>query len=305
MDKVKVLVAGASGFIGFPLVKKLSSAGYEVMCLSRKCIETNSEEYRSAYWLQSDLSSPKTYREEVKKFYPEIVVYLSWQDIPDFSLDKSLLNLKQSLELLNFILDFESCKKIIVSGSCFELNQLQGKCLEVNEGEARDHFTWAKLCLYSWLKMICSQKKIDLAWMRIFYVYGPHQRQESLIPDILTSLKKGQLPDIRTPINANDFVYVDDVANAFSKAVSTNFPSGIYNLGSGKSTSVLEVCRIAEQIVLGTESLTAQLESKTQNSRCEVNFWADIKHSKEIMDWQPTTSLKEGIQQTQQWIDSQ
>ena len=305
MDKVKVLVAGASGFIGFPLVKKLSSTGYEVMALSRKCIETNSEEYRSAYWLQSDLSSPKTYREEVKKFCPEIVIYLSWQDIPDFSFDKSLLNLKQSLQLLNFILDFGSCKKIIVSGSCFEFNQLQGKCLEVNEGEAKDHFTWAKLCLYSWLKMICSQKKIDLAWMRIFYVYGPHQRQESLIPDILTNLKKSQLPDIRTPINANDFVYVDDVANAFSKAASTNFPSGIYNVGSGKSTSVLEVCRIAEQIVLGTESLTAQLESKAQSSRCEVDFWADIKHSKEILDWQPTTSLKEGIQQTQQWINSQ
>ena len=304
MDKANVLVVGGSGFIGFPLVKKLSSAGYNVMALSRQKIENHSEEFQSASWIQSDLSLPKTYRDDVKKFRPEIVIYLAWQDIPDFSFDKSLLNLKQSLEILNFVLNFESCKKIIVSGSCFEINQLKGKCLEINEGEEKDHFTWAKLSLYSWLKMRCSNKKIHFAWMRIFYVYGPGQRKESLIPSILTSLKKGQLPDIRSPGNANDFVYVDDVADGFLKAVSINFPSGIYNLGSGSSTSILDVCLIAEQIVLGEDSLSLELKLKTKSIGGEVDFWADIQNSKEILDWQPTTSLNEGIKKTNYWMNN-
>ena len=87
-------------------------------------------------------------------------------------------------------------------------------------------------------------------WMRTFYAYGPRQRSTSLVPSILNSLQEGKLPQLRTPLNANDFVYVDDVAEAFSKAVSRDIPSGIYHLGSGVSTPVLEVCRMADRIWL-------------------------------------------------------
>mgnify|MGYP001077125487 CR=1 FL=1 len=182
---------------------------------------------------------------------------------------------------------------------------MYGECLNTDIVNPTNFFAISKYSLYLLSEVIAKQKFIKLGWFRLFFVYGPGQRSESLIPSILNNLKKGQLPNIRTPINANDFVYVDDVADAFSKAVSANFPSGIYNLGSGRSTTVLDVCRISEQILWGAESLTAQLESKTESSRCEVDFWADIKHSKEILDWQPTISLKDGIQLTQQWINSQ
>ena len=109
--------------------------------------------------------------------------------------------------------------------------------------------------------MMCKQKDIQLLWMRIFYVYGPRQRTESLIPSILTKLKNGQLPDLQTPNNANDFVYIDDVADAFAKATSFGNKSGVYNLGTGVSTPVLEVCCIAEKIVLNTDILTQEMKN--------------------------------------------
>ena len=111
-----------------------------------------------------------------------------------------------------------------------------------------------------------------------------------------------RLPDLRTPQNANDFVFVDDVAKAFSNAVSNEFPSGIYNLGSGGSTPVQEICRIAEQIVLGTDSLTRQLEENTQESFCNVDFWADCSNAKKSLDWDPTTDLSVGIEKTWKWL---
>jgi len=299
---LKVVVTGASGFIGMPVIKMLSDAGFKVLAISRTIHELS--EHKNISFLKADLSNPKTYRKKVKLFSPRILIHLAWQDIPDFSFDKSLLNLKQSLEILNFVLNFETCKKIIVSGSCFEINQLKGKCPEKNKVVAKDHFTWAKLSLYSWLKMRCSNKKIHFAWMRIFYVYGPGQRKESLIPSILKNLMKGQLPDIHSPGNSNDFVYVDDVADGFLKAVCVNFPSGIYNLGSGSSTPILDVCLIAEQIVLGDDSLTLELKLKTKKIKSNEDFWADIQNSKEILDWQPTTSLNEGIKKTHYWINS-
>ena len=111
--------------------------------------------------MKADLSLPESYREEVKAFSPEIVVHLSWQDIPDFSLKKSQDNLNQSLEFLSFVSEIESCKKIIAAGTCLEYNKDHGKCLESELGTAKDHFTWAKHALYSWLSMTCKQKDIQ------------------------------------------------------------------------------------------------------------------------------------------------
>ena len=296
------MVTGASGFIGKPIVNKLLMMGCEVLAIGREI--PAQKKINSLHWLKANFSSPETYQAEINAFKPEVLIHLAWQDIPDYSLEKSILNLNQSLSFISFIAEIKSCKKILIAGSCWEYGKMYGECLNTDIVNPNNFFAISKYSLYLLSEVIAKQKFIKLGWFRLFFVYGPGQRSESLIPSILNNLKKGQLPNIRTPINANDFVYVDDVADAFSKAVSANFPSGIYNLGSGRSTTVLDVCRISEQILWGAESLTAQLESKTESSRCEVDFWADIKHSKEILDWQPTISLKDGIQLTQQWINS-
>jgi len=297
---VRILVTGASGFIGLSVVQCLEQQGQNVLALSRSI--SNEPTTALVNWLKADLTSPATYQVAIKEFAPQVVIHLAWQGIPDFSFERSRNNLNHSLDLLSFAVGLGSCRKILVSGSCFELNRLKGECAETEIGNPKDNFTWTKHALRSWLEVICAKEKIDLGWMRVFYVYGPRQRQESLIPSILTHLQNGRLPDLRIPQNANDFVFVDDVAKGFSNAVSNEFPSGIYNLGSGGSTPVKEICRIAEQIVLGTDSLTRQLEEKTQESFSNVDFWADCSNTKKSLDWVPTTDLSVGIEKTWKWI---
>jgi nucleoside-diphosphate-sugar epimerase len=183
------------------------------------------------------------------------------------------------------------------------LNKLNGECLETDVGVPKDEFTWAKHALLNWLKIRCRSKDTVFAWLRIFYVYGPNQRSGSLIPTILSHLREGRLPDLRTPKNSNDFIYVDDVAEAFYKSVERNIPSGIYNLGSGKSTPVIEVCKIAEKIVRNTGDLTANLACHTVGKPSDVNFWADCHQSNELLGWKASTSLYDGISKTWNSID--
>jgi nucleoside-diphosphate-sugar epimerase len=297
---MRVLVTGASGFIGLPVVRCLEQQGQKVLALSRNV--SNEQLASSSNWLKADLSLPETYHGAIQTFAPEVLIHLAWQGIPDFSFETSRMNLNHSLDLLSFVVGLGSCKKILVSGSCYELNRLKGNCTETEKGTPKDDFTWAKHTLRSWLEVICAKEKIDLGWVRVFYVYGPRQRQESLIPSILTRLQSERLPQLRTPQNANDFVFVEDVAEAFSNAVSNELPSNIYNLGSGSSTPVQEICRMAEQIVLGTDSLTRQLEEKTLESTCNVDFWADCSNAKKYLEWEPTTSLEEGVEKTWKWF---
>jgi len=299
---MKILLTGATGFIGAPLLKKLNEEGHEILVLSRSI---DSKKQKNTLWVQCDLSSTETYSSQVNSFLPEVLIHLAWQDIPDFSLDKSRANLDQSLSLISLVVELNCCKKIIVSGSCFEVNQLQGECLETSLGEAKDHFTWAKISLHSWLSMMSKERNFELMWMRIFYVYGPRQRLGSLIPSILNNLKKGKQPKILTPKNSNDFIFIDDIINAFSKALLVENISMTYNLGSGSSSSILEVCRIAEKIVLGSTLLTEKINKNTQQTISNVDFWSNNTNSKKYLDWHPQTKLEDGIKQTWSWIKSQ
>jgi UDP-glucose 4-epimerase len=298
---VRILVTGASGFIGLPVVQNLQQQGHNVLALSRNIPK---ETASSVSWLKADFSQPENYENYIQKFAPETVIHLAWQGIPDFSFETSLNNLNHSLNLLSFVTGLGTCKKILVSGSCFELNRLKGVCPETEIGTPKDDFTWAKHTLRSWLELACEKKQIELGWMRIFYVYGPRQRPASLVPSILAHLQNGTLPKLLTPKNKNDFVFVQDAASAFSNAVSIPIPSGIYHIGAGFSTSVLEICRQAEQIVLGSDSLTCELEQKTKESACDVDFWADYSNAEQFFDYLPKTNLLEGIEKTWQWLTS-
>jgi len=302
MNKLRVLITGASGFIGAPLSENLANLGFDVMAISRTLPENHLA--RSVNWIGVDLSSPATYRETISAFCPEVVIHLAWQDIPDFSIEKSIMNQNQAIEFLSFVTGIQSCKKILVSGSCWEYDRVQGECLANDIGAPKDHFTWAKHSIYSWLEMTCKQKVISFGWLRIFYVYGPKQRPASLIPSILMHLKNKELPQIKTPKNASDYVFIDDVVDAFALATENQFSSGIYNLGAGISTSVLEICRYAEQIVYNSSDLTQQLENETQSSVSSVDFWADIEKTKEHFGWEPKTSLLNGITKTWDYINT-
>lgn len=299
---MRVLVTGASGFIGLPIVQRLEQRGYEVLAVSRN--PPNWPKRTSVNWLKADLSLRSNYLQEIQTFAPEVLIHLAWQGIPDFSLDMSRNNLNQSLDLLSFVISLGTCRKILVSGSCFELNKLNGECSETEIGTPKDNFTWAKHALRSWLEITCRSEQVCLGWMRLFYVYGPRQRINSLIPSLLTNLRKGRLPEIRTPQNANDFIFVEDIAAAFLNAVTLDILSGTYHLGSEQSTSIIEVCRTAEQIIYGTDTLSKELEFKTWEIPRDMNFWADSSQAKSMLKWHPEIKIAEGIERTWKWMNS-
>lgn len=292
MNNRKILVTGATGFIGKSLVSMLSKQGCQQLVLSRQ-LQNNSTS-KNIHYLLCDLSSIDTQKKYIKKFQPDVIIHLGWQGIPDFSHKMCQLNLNNTINLIDIVTELDSVKKIIVSGSCFEYDNPQDVCDEGYKTSAHNLFSWSKLSIKDYLKLVCQTKNIQWYWPRIFYVYGPHQRKQSLIPTLIDSIHAGRIPQINTPFNANDFVYVDDVVEALNCFIDQNIESGVYNIGSGYATSIASIC---EQVATMFSS-TIQFDWQSKKDTERTSFYADIQKITKHTGWAPKTSLSQGLKIT-------
>jgi nucleoside-diphosphate-sugar epimerase len=291
---MRVLITGATGFVGRHIVKLLEVQGHKLALLVRDNNVALSLKNSNTVVIQNDLSTLDAAKTPIKKFNPEVCIHLAWAGIPDYSQQTSRLNLNLSIDFLDFILDSTECNKIIISGSCWEYGTEQGACNESDIIVIKNYFTWAKHALNQYLSIKCAEKGIILNWFRLFFVYGPGQREGSLIPTLIKSISESKVPPVKSPMNKNDFVYVGDVAKTFAAAVVANLLSGVYNLGSGKSTSVYEICRIIEMQLLGTSILSKNVMDNMEQTEI-VDFWGDMGKTINGLNIQDNTLLNEGI----------
>lgn len=290
---MRVFITGATGFIGRHVVGQILNDGHDILALTR-VRSANERNTKYIHWIYGDLGDFRSFIPAIKSFNPAVVIHLAWEGIPDFSYEMCKHNLDNSLQLINFMVNETECKKIIVSGTCLETGKKIGTCKESDGVNINSIFAWAKYSLYSYTDYLCRNQGIVLIWFRLFYAYGPGQRRESLIPMLFEMLRKREMPAIKNPLNANDFIYNEDIAEAFHEAVNRLVPSGIYNLGSGSPTKVIDICEIIERRITGNHDITDIIRNKI-NCEPEINFWADTNKTRDVLGWKYTTSLEEGI----------
>ena len=228
--------------------------------------------------------------EAMAEFEPDALAHLAWEGIPDFGRERCLKNQSDQESFFGSILMMPTLRRVVVAGTCREYGDLIGRSPGTVEVAPGDEFGRAKDALHRMLRLACGESQVDLTWFRIFYVYGPGQRRESLIPSLLHQLGSGQVPRIKNPDDAHDFVYVGDVATAFRLAVESTGGPEVADLGSGDLHQVQEVL---EATTVGSDLTSQQAEER---SRAPVGgIWANLDAAQDGLGWQPTTSLVEGI----------
>ena len=293
---MRVLVTGASGFIGQKLCHVLLDRGHKITALCRSSIKAEGIEIGSFQHIPYTMGEllPK----DVITFSPEILVHLAWDGIPDFSERKCVDNLESQIKFFKQTEHFNQLKKIIGAGTCLEYGTKQGACIENDFTKPNSYFSWAKKTLSEYLWVLCQKPQIALVWFRIFYIYGPGQRNESLIPTLIKAYRSKLHPEIKNLIAINDYVYIDDVISAFVKAIEDQNCHGTFNLGSGIKTSVAHIAKIVKQIMQEDSEFSDQYISKKYDNESPTGMYADITLSMRQLDWSPQIDLFEGIENT-------
>ena len=290
---MRIFITGGTGFIGTHLVRKLQKDGHELLLLllpSEK--EPLSKKINT---VKGTLSDTNKWKQLVNDFKPDTTIHMAWESIPSYDSKTSIKNLNYGLDLIYMLAEI-GCKRVILTGSCWEYGQKNGQLKEDSQLKQFTPFSAAKNSL-NWLgSEIAKENNMQFIWTRFFYVYGPGQKPTSLIPHIINSIKNNKNPNIKTPKTKNDFIYVEDIADALSMIVEKCNKSAVYNIGSGKSTSVEEVMGIVYD-QFGKKPDLEDKSFKSENIPSD-NFWADISKIKEDIGWKPKTSLLDGIKKT-------
>ena len=234
----KILLTGASGFIGKNFLSLCKKKNYQILAISRKK-QKNKENVK---WLKSDFGKLNlSHLNKIKEFQPKVIIHLGWQDIPTFTKKVSEMNLKKSKNFLNNLIHLKSLKKIIITGSCFEYLKKQGSVNEKNKLDRISFLSKAKINLQLFSKKLCFANNKMFYWLRPFYIYGPYQRSDSLIPYLVKKILTNSKIQLNNPYKNLDYVYVDDVVKLIDLFVRQNINEGIYNIGTGEKTSLIEI----------------------------------------------------------------
>ncbi len=286
---MRVLVTGGRGFLGRSLMPLL--AGHDVMSIVR----SGGSDPSGIRTVVGDLSQNGCWQQEIREFAPEWCIHLAWNGLPDYSLSCCRTNLDANVGLLETLAS-AGVRRLVVAGSCWEYGQAQGAVREDMPAINCGVFASAKHAIRAMVDGVSRDAGFDYRWARIFFVYGPGQRDAALIPHLRSSLSRGSAPSLRAPEAMNDFIHVDDVARGLLMLAECDAPSGIFNLGSGRPTSAGE---IANQVAshYGQPPLVPDRDGRT-------GLWADLSRTTAATGWRPDIDLADGIKMTLREMDA-
>ncbi|NPE27386.1 NAD-dependent epimerase/dehydratase family protein [Methanococcoides sp. SA1] len=145
----------------------------------------------------------------------------------------------------------------------------------------------------------CRDYGIDAISLRLFNVYGPHQKGDYLIPHIIRQLNSGKV-SLKDPLPKRDFVYIDDVINSFKCALDSGIGGcNVFNIANGKSNSVREIADMLADTYFIETGQIPDIDYTCEKRQSEVSDTiANIDKAKNIIKWEPKTDIKTGLAQT-------
>lgn len=245
----RVLVTGASGFIGRHALAPLRERGFEVhaVCRHRLC------EGEGVVWHETDLLAPDRAAELLERVRPAHLLHLAWYAVPGlyWTSSENARWLEASLDLVRSFARHGG-RRLVVAGSCAEYDWRSDGTCDERTTPLLPSTPYGKAKLE--LQRAIDAGGFDAAWGRVFHCFGPHERPERFVPSVVRSLLKGERVKCSHGNQLRDFLYVEDLGDAFAALLDSSV-RGAINLGSGTPITIRALATRLAQKLAGDELL--------------------------------------------------
>lgn len=290
----RVLVTGASGFVGSHCLPYLFDRGFEVHGITTQPPPNNAA---GVEWHQVDLFDVSQVHQCLVGVRPTHLLHLAWETTPGHFWT-SARNLDWLLASVALVREFSELggKRVVIAGSCAEYDWRYGYCSEdLTPIRSVTIYGRCKDALRSLLEAMCAQSHLGWAWARLFFLYGPRERPNRLVPSVICSLLAGVPFHCKGGSLIRDYLYVKDASAALSLLVDADV-DGVFNVASGKAREIRDVVTlIAESVGVSDMIRFGDVDSTEQEAAMVVG---DPSRLFENTGWRSCYSLEDGMLET-------
>lgn len=237
---MKVLVTGATGFIGKHVINSLLKYGVEIIATSN----IPKESYKNLFWgdqvkyIECDLT-----KREINYFdffdKPDVLIHLAWGNLPNYGSKYHLeVNLLSNLHLINSLVN-SGLPKINIIGTCLEYGMQNGCLNEGMDTYPENPYALAKDILRRYIEELAKHSDFQFNWIRLFYIYGEGQNKNSLFGQLENAVKnKESVFNMSGGEQLRDYLPVEIVADYITRISLNEQYQKIINCCSGSPISV-------------------------------------------------------------------
>lgn len=298
----KILILGASGFIGTALLEKLRQSNFEVCATTRR-----TEVSLTAGFFLVDIKDQAQVASLFRFFSPDVVVNLvsgrhRQTDIENFkaSIENDLCGL---MNVVGAMIAQQKKIRLISIGTAEEYGLSPSPFVETMIEKPITSYSYSKTCQKNFLEMMHRLYKIPCLILRPSIAYGPGQPPDMFIPAMIGALINKKPFKMSGGEQLRDFIYIEDVVDALIKAIALDFNGfDVLNISYGKSHKLKDVALMIEEM-LGAQGLVRLGEYPYRD--CEIMEYAvDNSKAQQLLRWTPRTNFKTGIQTILQCLES-
>jgi UDP-glucose 4-epimerase len=293
---MRVLVTGATGFIGRRLVPQLLAANVEIVSLAfddgaemQSTFTTESASNLDIDVIQVDLRQSDATSKAVTLVSPKKVVHLAAAGVanpeiePDIALDH---NVHGTLNLIS---------------ACFQNKDLETPPQQFitirtpGESKPSNGYVASKAAAWSFCQMFARRYGWPIVGAMIFQAYGPGQPSHTFVQAALRSALAGQDFVMTSGVQSRDWIFLNDVTDGLVAILDKDLqPGKSVELGTGRGTTLLDVAELAYQLVgHGGRPLIGALPDRTGE---DIEVVADVARTGELLGWRPQITLEQGLQ---------
>lgn len=303
-----VIITGGTGFVGANLARRLLHDGHEVNLLVRLGFTSwRINDMGSDLRLHTvDMGDRDALIRIVGKIRPDWIFHLAAHGGTASQNDCRQMVETNIVGTINLV---EACLNVgfqafVNTGSSSEYGFKHNAPSETEWLEPNSHYAVTKASASLFCRYTAQSQDAHMPTLRLYSVYGALESPNRLLPTLITLGLKGKLPPLVSPETAHDFVYIEDVIDAYLLAAKTSGQESgaIYNVGTGVQTALREVVEVAQRALgISVEPVWGSMPSR----RWDTDKWvADNRKIEKALGWRPQHTFEEGFRQMVNWYKS-
>lgn len=302
---MKILMLGATGFLGGIVTARLAGEGHQVVCLVRNARKRKA--LPNIEYVQATLDDTQAIAENAKD--ADYLLHFAWDTTPGTSKGQPTIeainNLLPTFRLLEQLHSLSSCQLVFVSSGGTVYDETSASTVsEASALSPKSYYGAGKLAVEMFLRAYSAQTDHPVVIVRPANVYGPGQRikrQFAIVPTLMQAMNDNSTFEVWGDGAATrDYLFVDDFAEFFSLLVAKKWQGvNTFNLASEKSFSINDLCDALQKI--SGKNLSLEYLPERGVDLHGVSF--DCARTKSKLGWQACTNLEAGLRKTWEWFD--